>query len=312
MVACTKALPRQVWTNTQIAKRIHEAGGTKTSDEKIRELSGIQTRHLVSLGETVLTLGTQAAQEALISADWDIGTINLLIAATTSEERFVPALAYALQQKLKGSKKFEVYHINAACSGFVSALHLAQMFFRAQPDKYKRILIVASEVLSRFINWRDRDTACLFADGAGAALLEARKDGPGIIYTHTYADGDDTPLQMPIGGYISMDNHPVFRFATRIGAQEIQYAVAETGIDARQLKIILHQANIRIIRKIADITEIPFENFLISLDKYGNTGCASIPICLANAFTSGALTYESEYLCAGVGGGNSAGASLFA
>ena len=289
------ALPEKVVTNDDL-----RASGLDTNDEWIRDRTGIAQRHV---GGSTASLSTEAGRKAIEMAGCDPSEIDVLILATTTPDQTVPATAPTVQHNL--GLRCGAFDVNAACSGFAYGLVAAQGFLAVGARK---ALVIGTDTLSRIVDWTDRNTAILFADGSGAVVLEAT-DGPGMILGWDLdADGDARRfLDADVGGYIHMDGKEVFRRAVRIMVDSGQKSLAAAGVTVDQLALVVpHQANMRIIAAACDRLGIPIEKAAIVLHRTGNTSSASIPLALADALDNGRVKDGDYVLLVGFGAGMTA------
>lgn len=302
-------LPKKIVTNDDLAQRM------ETSDEWIRSRTGIGQRHIVT-GETTSDLASQVARKLLEKSQLDASEIDFIIVATITPDASMPSTA-AMVQAAIGAKKAFAYDLVAACSGFVFALSTAEKLLAS--GVYKRGLVIGAETLSRSVDWSDRSTAVLFGDGAGGVLLEAceqptflaeilRTDGSRGASLTAGIDQKETPFstqsrQQP---FIQMEGRAIFEFATRDVTATMADLLeqADMTVDCVDY-FLLHQANIRILDKMARKLGVAREKFPANMDKYGNTSAASLPILLSECVESGMLRLDGSQivLMAGFGGG---------
>lgn len=272
------ALPERIITNDELSKTM------ETSDDWIRERTGIHRRHV---GGSTMSLSVDSARKAIAMAGLQPSDIDALVLATTTPDRQVPATSAAVARELGLS--CGAFDINAACSGFVYALAVAHGLIAIGSQK---VLLIGTDTLSRITDWTDRNTAVLFADGSGAAVLEA-VDGPGhLLAWDLDADGSaEDLLYAEIGGNIQMDGKEVFRRAVRIMVDSAQKSLAIAGVSGDDIALVVpHQANTRIIDAACDRLGIPAERTAVVLHETGNTSSASIPLALFDAATDGAMS----------------------
>jgi 3-oxoacyl-[acyl-carrier-protein] synthase-3 len=286
------ALPDKVVTNDDLAAVLD------TIDEWITERSGIRERRI---GGTTAGLATEAGRRALLHADIDPADIDLLVLATTTPDQQVPATASTVQHTL--GLKCGAFDLNAACSGFVYGLVAAHQF--VQGGGIERALVIGSETLSRITDWDDRTTAMLFADGAGAVVLEADAERASLLGWDLGSDGSLRGiLDADIGGYLRMEGKEVFRQAVRVMIDSARRSMARAGVTADDIALVVpHQANIRIIESANAKLGLPMERTAIVLDRTGNTSSASIPLALADAAASGRVKRDDLVLLVGFGAG---------
>lgn len=311
IIATGSYVPERILTNFDLEKMVD------TSDEWIRERTGIRERRIADEKEAASDLAYEAAKAAFKRTDIKAKDIELIIVATVTGDMPVPATACHLQQKL-GLKKAAAFDINAACSGFLYGLSVADSFIRS--GNYKRILLVGAEVLSRITDWEDRSTCVLFGDGAGAAILEATNEERGIISTHLRSDGSMWDLLYLSGGgsrhpvskdsikkklhYLRMKGNETFKIAVRTLESLVRETLNENKLKVAQLSLLIpHQANLRIIQATAERLNIPIEKVVVNIDKYGNTSAASIPIALDEAVREGRIRDGDYVLLEAFGGG---------
>ncbi|MFA7094929.1 MAG: beta-ketoacyl-ACP synthase III [Gammaproteobacteria bacterium] len=307
-------LPEKVLTNSDLEKMVD------TTDQWIRERTGIRKRHIAAPGETTCDLAEKAARRAIEAAEVEAGEIDLIVLATTTPDRVFPSTACLLQQRL-GIHGCAAFDIQAVCTGFVYALAVADKFIRT--GSARCALVVGAETLSRIVDWTDRGTCVLFGDGAGAVVLKA-SDTPGIISTHLHADGRyESLLTVPAGisqGYDAVRNGKAF--ITMQGNEVFKVAVNTLGkivtetLRANQLKksdidwLIPHQANIRIIAATAKKLEMPMERVVVTVEEHGNTSAASVPLALDTAVRDGRIRRGEKLLLEAFGGGFTWGSAL--
>ncbi len=288
------ALPQKCVTNDQLATFVD------TSDAWIRSRTGIAQRYFCAEGESHTSLCVRAAQNALDMAGISPNQIGACIVATLSADNATPAAACLLQRELGLSENIPCFDLNAACSGFLYGMRVAQGFFN-NPDR-PYVLLIGAEKLSRLLDWNDRGTCVLFGDGAGAAVL-GNRDSP--VYFNLGCRGDDAVLHCSHDeNFIRMEGQAVFRFATETLPKVVQNLLDQSGNTQDDIDAFLcHQANKRILdfaikRLHADATK-----FYVNLDRFGNTSAASIPIALDEMVRSGTLQRGQRLLCVGFGAG---------
>jgi 3-oxoacyl-[acyl-carrier-protein] synthase-3 len=286
------ALPDKVVTNDDLAAVLD------TSDEWIRERSGIRERRI---GGTTSGLAVEAASKALAHAGVAPKDIDLLVLATTTPDQQVPATASTVQDTL--GLRCGAFDLNAACSGFVYGLVTAHNFIAG--GGMQRVLVVGSETLSRITDMDDRTTAVLFADGAGALVLEAAEGAPSLLGWDLGSDGSLRPiLDADIGGYIHMEGKEVFRRAVRVMIDSAKRSMSQAGVTPDDIALVVpHQANIRIIESANAKLGLPMERTALVLDRTGNTSSASIPLALADAADAGRIKAGDLVLLVGFGAG---------
>lgn len=308
-------LPKRVVTNDEMAKIVD------TSDEWIRERSGIRQRHVAGEGEYTSDLGTAAARQALVRAGIDPVDIDLIVCATATPDRTFPATAVRIQQQL-GITNGAAFDVQAVCSGFVFAMTIADNFLKS--GQFKRALVIGAETFSRILDWQDRSTCVLFGDGAGAVVLEAQpqhgtREDRGILATRIRSDGrfedllyvDGGPGSTKTTGHLRMNGREVFRHAVQKISGVIEETLVMTGFAADEIDLFVpHQANQRILDGIAKKLGVDPEKIVMTLDKHGNTSAASIPLALNDAFERHKIKEGSLILMEAMGGGFTWGAVL--
>ena len=308
------SLPKKNITNDDLAKIID------TSDEWIRERTGIGQR-FVSTGENVVSLSAEASLNAIKEANIDVNNIELIVLATCSPEIMIPSVACQVQAKL-GAVNAVAFDINAACSGFLYALNIANAYIKS--GIYKNALVIGAEVLSKLVDWNDRGTCILFGDGAGAVLVEATSEDKEYIFVQ-HSDGSKGSvltcgtrnLNNPYmeeevqPRYISMDGREIFKFAVSTVPKCIEEVLNKGNTQADEIDYyFLHQANLRIITSISKKLNADMDKFPVNVDRVGNTSSASIPILLDEANKKGLLKRGMRLVLSGFGAGLTYGASL--
>lgn len=305
------AVPERVLTNGDLSSMVD------TSDEWIRQRTGIAERRIAQDGETTLTLSFRAAQEALAVADLDPVHLDLIIVATVTPDHAFPATACLLQDAL-GANQAAAFDLSAGCSGFVYGLSLAANLLAA--GTHTLALVIGAETLSRITDWQDRSTCVLFGDGAGAVVLQADDRDGGVLSSVLGADGSGGDLLiLPAGGsarppsaetvagrqhYIRMQGRPVFRFATRVMVEASQHVLQQAGLTVDDVSLFVpHQANDRILQAAAKGLGVPGERMYSNLERYGNTSSASIPIALCEAIERDLIKNDDLIVCVGFGAG---------
>jgi 3-oxoacyl-[acyl-carrier-protein] synthase III len=307
--------PLNIMTNHQISELVD------TSDEWIISMTGIRERH-ISLGENTSDLATKAALEALKNANVNACDIDLIILASTSPDQFVPATACIVQGNI-GAVNAMAFDISAACTGFIFALNIARQFLRT--GERKRALIIGAEVLSKIVDWTDRNTCILFGDGAGAAVIEAGSVR-GIISVDSASQGEKsgfltcptvdvrnsfTSGNKDFRSIISMDGKEIFKFAVNTIVKSVNKILKENDLTLDDIKyVVCHQANFRIIDFVVKRLKADKDKFFVNLDRYGNTSAASIAIALDEMNKTNLLKAGDKIILVGFGGGLTYGASL--
>jgi 3-oxoacyl-[acyl-carrier-protein] synthase III len=312
------AVPEKVLTNNDLSKFVD------TNDEWIRDRTGIRERRIAREGQYPSTLGADAALKALEVAGLSPRQLDLIICATSTPEHIFPATACLIQDAI-GADNAGAFDLLAACTGFIFGVNMAAQAIRS--GSIQSALVIGTETLSRFVNWKDRNTCILFGDGSGAFVLQA-SDEPGGVHSavmHSDGSGGDL-LILPAGGarypasdftvhtgmhFISMDGKEVYRFATKVMVQATKEALDQAGLKVEDLKLVIpHQANIRIIEAAARGLHLPMEKFMVNLDRYGNTSTASIPIATVEAAEQGKLERGDKLVFVGFGAGLTWGAAV--
>ena len=310
------SVPETILTNDDLARIID------TNDEWIRDHTGIRERHIARENQFPSTLAVEASIKALRVANLKPTDIDLIICSTSSPEYIFPATACLIQDEL-GATKAGAFDLLAACTGFIYATNMAAQSIRS--GSIKNALVIGTETLSRFVDWKDRNTCILFGDGAGAFVLQASDQPGGVLSAVMHSDGSGgDALSLPGGGshipasessvhdgkhYIHMDGKKVFRFATRAMGQAAKEALDLAGLTTDDVQwIIPHQANYRIIETAAKYLKMPLDKFVINVDRYGNTSTASIPIATVEAIEKGMLKNGDKIVLVGFGAGLTWGA----
>jgi 3-oxoacyl-[acyl-carrier-protein] synthase III len=307
-------LPERVLTNAELERMVD------TSDQWIRERTGIRERHIAAPGETTSDLAEIAARRAMEAAGVGPDDIDLIVLGTTTPDRVFPSTACAVQRRL-GIRGCAAFDVQAVCTGFIYALSVAEKFIRT--GSARCALVVGAETNSRILDWTDRSTCVLFADGAGAVVLEA-SDDPGILSTHLHADGRYEDLLMVPGGisqgydavrrgeaYIQMRGNEVFRMAVNTLGDIAAETLRDAGLERSQLDwLVPHQANIRIITATAKKLQMPMDRVVVTVGEHGNTSAASVPLALDVAVRDGRIRRGHHVLLEAFGGGFTWGSAL--
>ena len=308
-------LPEKVLTNDDLAKIVD------TSDEWIAARTGIRERHIAAEGETTSDLAYHAATRALEAAGIDATELDLIVVGTTTPDLIFPSTACLLQHRL-GANGCPAFDVNAACTGFVYALTVADKFIRS--GAAKTVLVVGSETLTRMLDWSDRSTCVLFGDGAGAVVLKADTE-TGILSTHMHADGGKKELLWnPVGVSVGFDEHvknagvrirmsgsDVFKYAVKALDSVVEETLEANGLDRHDIDwLIPHQANLRIIEATAKRLDMPMERVIVTVDRHGNTSSGSVPLALDEAVRSGRVQRGQLLLLEAFGGGFTWGSAL--
>jgi 3-oxoacyl-[acyl-carrier-protein] synthase-3 len=307
-------LPERVVHNTDLEKIM------ETSDTWIRERTGIERRHYAAEGQTTVDMAEHAARRALDAAGVAPTDVDLIVFGTTTPDLVFPNAGAMLQARL-GCRGGAAFSVEAACSSFIYALSVADKFVRA--GEAKRALVVGAETLTRITDFTDRTTAILFADGAGAVLLEAA-DAPGVISTHLHADGSYQDLLYCTGGIsrgyepgsgnravIRMAGREVFKIAVTMLGSVVDEALAANKLQKSDINwLVPHQANIRIIQAVARKLDLPMERVIVTVQDQGNTSAASVPLALDKGVRDGRIQPGDLILLEAFGGGLTWGAAL--
>lgn len=308
-------LPERILTNADLEKMVD------TSDEWIVSRSGIRERHIAADDETTSDLAYHASLKALEAAGLRADEIDLIIVGTTTPDIVFPSTACLLQEKL-GVGGCGAFDVNAACSGFIFALSVADQFIRA--GTVKNILVVGAETLTRLVDWTDRSTCVLFGDGAGAVVLQADSEA-GILSTHLHSDGAKKELLIcPVGvskGFdvdapnagvkIHMAGSEVFKHAVKALDSVVDEALHANGLSKTDLDwLIPHQANLRIIEATAKRLSMSMDQVILTVHKTGNTSSGSVPLALDEAVRSGKIQRGQLMLLEAFGGGFTWGSAL--
>lgn len=307
-------LPERVMTNKDLEALV------ETSDQWIRDRTGIAERRIAADGQTTCDLAEQAALNALDAAGLKPSDIDLLIVGTTTPDLVFPSTACLLQHRL-GMAECGAFDVNAACSGFLYALSVADQYIRA--GTMKKVLVVGAETLTRMLDWTDRGTCVLFGDGAGAAVLVA-DEKPGILSTHIHANGGygdllktdvgvSTGFKAEEGGgvRVTMRGNEVFKVAVNTLGRIVDETLATNQLEKSDLDwLIPHQANLRIIMATARKLNMSMDQVVVTVDKHGNTSAASVPMALDVAIRSGRVKRGEKLLLVAFGGGFTWGSAL--
>jgi len=298
----------------------------ETTDEWITQRTGVRERRVADPNVTASDLALEAAKAALDMAQLDRHDLQLIILATITPDTHCPAAANWLQAKLDVPQAV-TFDISAACSGFVFALNVAEQYLKA--GTFQNVLVIASEIMTRTLNWKDRASAILWGDGAGGVLLSRSGTGPEILSTHIHTDGaNGANLLMPGGGSkttpishesVDKDLHTLkmieasasVRVAVKHFAESCLEAVEAHGVSLKEVDwFIPHQANLRMLQSVAKRLNVPFEKFYITVHKYGNISSASIPIALDEAVRTGTIKKGQLIVLTAFGGGLTWGSAL--
>jgi len=315
VAGCGAYLPKQVVTNADLAKKID------TSDEWIRQRTGIGQRHVAAEGELTSDLALKASEAALANAGVKADELDTIVLATTTPDETFPATATRVQAAL-GMTRGMAFDVQAVCSGFVYALAVADNFLRV--GQAKTALVIGAETFTRILDWNDRGTSVLFGDGAGAVVLKAApgkgdKTDRGILSTHLFSDGryhdmlyvDGGPSSTGTVGVVRMEGREVFRHAVTKLAQAVDEAIASNGVSGSEIDwLVPHQANRRIIDSMGQRLKLAPEKVVVTIDRHANTSAASIPLALAEAHADGRIKQGQLVLIEAMGGGFTWGSAL--
>jgi 3-oxoacyl-[acyl-carrier-protein] synthase-3 len=296
----------------------------ETTDEWIVERTGIRARHQAAPDENTSDMALKASVRALELAKTRAEELDLIIVGTISPDMPMPACAAFLAHKLGATKAF-AFDLSAACAGSLFGMSVASQFI--ETGKAKRVLVVGVELLTRIVDWKDRNTCVLFGDAAGAMVLGPSQDDRGIVSTHLHTDGSQTGiLCIPGGGsknpvshemvdqrlqYVSMNGREVYKFAVRALSDAVNEAFAANGLTPDHIThVVAHQANVRIIDAVLERVKLPKEKAFLNIDKYGNTSSASLPMTLDEANRSGRLKPNETILMMAIGAGMSWGSAI--
>lgn len=307
-------LPEKILTNHDLEEIV------ETSDQWIRERTGIEKRHIAAEHETTCDLAEQAAIRAMEAANKNADDIDLIIVATTTPDRIFPSTACLLQQRL-GVHGGAAFDIQAVCTGFVYALGIADKFIKTGAARCA--LVVGAETLSNIVDWNDRGTCVLFGDGAGAVILEASEEA-GILSTHLHADGQYESLLTVSGGisddydslkngeaFIRMKGNEVFKMAVNTLGRIVDETLAANNLEKTDIDwLIPHQANTRIINATARKLKMSMDHVVVTVDQHGNTSAASVPLALDVAVRDGRIQRGEMLLLEAFGGGFTWGSAL--
>ncbi len=315
VTGCGSYLPARVMTNAQLAKTID------TSDEWIRQRTGIRERRVVEDGELTSDLGLKAAREALDMARLEADDLDLIVCATSTPDETFPATATRIQAEL-GMTGGAAFDVQAVCTGFIYALAVADNFVRL--GQARNALVIGAETFSRILDWTDRSTCVLFGDGAGAVVLQGvdcagNAEASGILSTHLYSDGrhhdalyvDGGPSSTGTVGHLRMEGREVFRHAVVRMVEAIDAALEANGLTARDIDwLVPHQANLRIIEAMARRLNLPEDRVVVTVDRHANTSAASIPLALCEAVRDQRIRSGDLILMEAMGGGFTWGSAL--
>jgi 3-oxoacyl-[acyl-carrier-protein] synthase III len=314
IIGCGAYLPERVVSNDELAARLD------TSDEWIRQRTGIAERRVAAAGELTSDLAVRAAERTLADAGMSGSDLDLIVLATATPDNTFPATATRVQSRL-GMHRGAAFDVQAVCAGFIFALATADNALRL--GQARTALVIGAETFSRILDWEDRTTCVLFGDGAGAVALQATRDaGPrsgGVLSTHLHSDGrlydalyvDGGPSTSGHTGYLRMEGREVFRQAVQHLSEVVDETLAANALSPADIDwLVPHQANSRIIDSIARRLALPTERIVSTIDRHANTSAASIPLALATAIADGRIRPGHLVLMEALGGGLSWGAAL--
>ncbi len=307
-------LPEKVLTNDDLARIVD------TNDEWIQTRTGIRERHMAAEGETTGDLGYNAALRALEAAGIEASQLDMIVVGTTTPDLIFPSTACLIQARLDATG-CAAFDVNAACSGFLYALSIADKFIRSGDARH--VLVIGAETLTRIVDWSDRTTCVLFGDGAGAVVLKADEE-TGILSTHLHADGSKkellwNPVGVSVGfkegpsggGTINMKGNDVFKYAVKALDSVVDETLEANGLDKSDLDwLIPHQANLRIIEATAKRLDMSMDQVVVTVDRHGNTSSGSVPLALDEAVRSGRVERGQLLLLEAFGGGFTWGSAL--
>ena len=315
-------VPGKTVTNHQLAASVD------TSHEWIVSRTGIVERRLAAPDEAPSDMGTEAARRCLANAGVEASAVDLIVVACATPDQSQPAVACLIQEKLGASRnQCPAFDVNSVCSGFVFALNVAQSMMLTAPTRFRNALVIGTDAFSKIMNWKDRRTCVFFGDGAGAVLLSQEEgddrrvrfllgsDGRGRHHIEVPGGGTKMPITPEVVerrlNTFTMDGPKVWEFAVAVVPRTIRALLAEAGLAVRDLDLlVLHQSNLRMLEAIMASLELPMERTVTTVETFGNTAAASIPLTLQKAAETGRLTRGSRVMLCGFGGGLSWGAAL--
>ena len=315
-------VPQRSVTNEELTATVD------TSTEWILAKTGIRERRIVAAGEAPSDMGCHAAKECLSDAGVDKSAVDLIVVACATPDQSQPAVACMIQEKLGVAEhQCPAFDVNSVCAGFVFALNVAQSMMLAAPHQFRNVLVIGTDAFSRILNWKDRRTCVFFGDGAGAVLLTQDAADDRRISFRLGSDGRGQHcIEVPAGGTrqpvdaqvlekrlntFNMDGPRVWDFAMQAVPRVIRGLLAEHGLSATDLDLlVLHQSNLRMIESLMAALELPMGKTVTTIESYGNTAAASIPLTLRKAWKEGRLQPRSKVMLCGFGGGLSWGAAL--
>lgn len=315
---CGFYVPERIMTNSDLEEIID------TTDEWIQSRTGIIERRIASNEQASSDLATIACKRALFNAGISSEKVDMIIVATITPDMMFPSTACIVQNNI-GAHQSVAFDIEAACSGFIFALSVAEQYIKN--NVYKTVVVIGSEIFSRIVNWEDRNTCTLFGDGAGAVVLQNTKEDNGLKYTHLGSDGNGSSyLYLPAGGsripasqytinnklhFLQMKGKEIYRCATKFMTESVMTGLINLGLTVKDIDLFIpHQANKRIIESVAGNLKLPREKIFINVNKYGNTSAASIPIALCEALEQGRIKKGDIVVLVAFGSGFTWGISI--
>jgi len=315
-------VPDKIVTNQELCRRVD------TSDEWITTKTGIRQRRVSAPNEAPSDMGTEAAIRCLRHAGVASSTVDLIVVACATPDQSQPAVACLIQEKLGiAESQCPAFDVNSVCAGFVVALNVAQAMMLGDPDRYLNVLVIGTDAFSKILNWNDRRTCIFFGDGAGAVLLSRTDGDDRRIHFRLGSDGRGSRcIEVPAGGTrrpvdievmekrlntFTMDGPKVWDFAMATVPRTIRALLNEHGMVPSDIDLlVLHQSNLRMIEALMKLLEVPMDRTVTTVESYGNTAAASIPLTLEQAWKDGRLRHGSRVVLCGFGGGLSWGAAV--
>jgi 3-oxoacyl-[acyl-carrier-protein] synthase-3 len=315
-------VPSRAVTNAELARRVD------TSHEWIVSKTGIAERRICEPEEAPSDMGYKAALRCLSNSGVEGSAVDLIVVACATPDQSQPAVACMIQEKLgMAERECPAFDVNSVCAGFVFALNVAQSMMLAAPDQFRNTLVIGTDAFSKILNWDDRRTCIFFGDGAGAVLLSQTDMAEGRIHFQLGCDGRGRHcIEVPAGGTrmplsaevlkkrldkFTMDGPKVWEFAVRTVPRVVRSLLAKRGLSPADLDLLVfHQSNLRMIEALMTLLEVSMERTLTTIENYGNTASASIPLTLQKAWETGRLRPGSRVMLCGFGGGLSWGAAL--
>ncbi|MBT7523354.1 MAG: ketoacyl-ACP synthase III [Gammaproteobacteria bacterium] len=293
-------LPKKILTNKDLESIVD------TTDEWILERTGIKQRHIAEENETTSSMATQASLDAINSAGIKESDIDLIIVATTTPDQIFPSTACIVQNKL--NIKAPAFDVQAACTGFIYALSIADNYIKTGMNK--NVLVIGAEKYSNLLDWSDRSTCVLFGDGAGAVVLSAQSK-EGIISSHIHADGQYNDLLSVENSHIKMKGNEVFKVAVNTLSKLVDETLTKNNMKKSDIDwLVPHQANLRIIKAAARKLSMPIDKVVVTVDNHANTSAASIPLALNEAVKDGRIKSDQVILLEAFGSGFTWGSVL--